>query len=141
MSDENYYLLAYEDGKGMRRYRVDRMADIRVLDQVRLGKAEFADIDMAEQSQMVFGMFSGTERSVTMRFESRLAGAVIDRFGKDVPFIPDGEGHFNVTVRVVVSPQFFGWLCGFGRQVELVAPVDVRGQFGRYAADIAGMYM
>lgn len=141
MSDENYYLLAYEDGKGMRHYRVDRMAEIRVLDEMRLGKAEFADIDMAEQSQMVFGMFSGAERSVTMRFESHLAGAVIDRFGKNVPFIPDGEGHFTVTVRVVISPQFFGWMCGFGTAVELVGPVDVREQFGRYVADVAGMYM
>ncbi len=141
MSDENYYLLAYEDGKGMRHYRVDRMADIRVLEAERLGKAEFADIDMAEQSQKVFGMFSGVERSVTMRFDNHLAGAVIDRFGKDIPFVPTGDGRFSVTVRVVVSPQFFGWLCGFGRQVELTAPADVREEFGRYAADIVGMYV
>ncbi len=141
MSDGNYYLLAYEQGRGMRHYRVDRMAEMRVLEDVRAGKEDFAAIDMAEQSSKVFGMFSGTERTVKLRFHSHLAGAVIDRFGRDVPLIPVSDGRFTATVRVVVSPQFFGWLCGFGTEVELLEPYDVRGQFSKYAADIAGMYM
>ena len=51
-----------------------------------------------------------------------LVGVVLDRFGQDVMLVPDGEEHFTVTVRAVVSPQFLGWLFGLGPGVKLLAP-------------------
>jgi len=47
---------------------------------------------------------------------------VLDRFGQDIILIPDGEDHFTVTLPVVVSPQFFGWLFGLDGGVELIRP-------------------
>lgn len=44
-----YYLIAYQDEKepvGIRHYRVDKMSGVRVLDEPRRGKAEFADFDL-----------------------------------------------------------------------------------------------
>ena len=140
MSDGNYYLLAYEEGKGMRHFRVDRMADIRLSQEARKGADLFREIDMGEQSKRVFGMFSGEEMNVTLRFRSHLAGAVIDRFGRDAAMIATDPQHFTVTCRVVVSPQFFGWLCGFGDEVELLQPQDARKQFADYVNAVAALY-
>lgn len=119
-NSENYYLVAYDDTQGqMRHYRVDKMSDIAVTQARRQGPAAF---DVADYARRHFGMFGGTEASVTLRFDRRLVGVVLDRFGQDVLLIPDGEEHFTVTLPLVVSPQFFGWLFGLGDAVKLLGP-------------------
>ena len=57
-----------------------------------------------------------------------MAGVVWDRFGQEVILVPDGEDHFTVTLPVVMSPQFFGWVAGFAGGVEITAPADVRAE-------------
>jgi len=140
--DENYYLLAWEDARGeLRHYRVDKMASISALDRERQGKAAFAAVDMSAYSQKVFGMFNGERRSVRLRFAAHLAGAVFDRFGKDVMLIPDASGEsFTVTVEVAVSTQFFGWLFGFGAEAEVLEPADVREQMLAQARAVTALY-
>lgn len=59
---------------------------------------------------------------MTLRFRSDMAGVVLDRFGQDVMLIPDGGEYFTVTLPLVMSPQFFGWLFGLGDGVCLVGP-------------------
>ena len=139
--DENYYMLAWDawDGR-MKHYRVDKMTQISALDQPREGKEAFKEVDMSAYSKKVFGMFTGKERAVRLRFARHLAGAVIDRFGKDVSLIRDGEEHFTVTVEVAVSPQFFAWIFGFGTEAEVLSPPDVRQELKNTARQIAALY-
>ena len=47
-----------------------------------------------------------------------------DRFGQDVILVPDGPDHFTVTLPVVVSPQFFGWLMGLDGSLTIIAPKE-----------------
>jgi hypothetical protein len=54
-------------------------------------------------------MFSGNEATVKLRFENHLVGAVLDRLGRDVSIIPDGEEHFTVSADVVPIPQIYAW--------------------------------
>jgi hypothetical protein len=58
-----------------------------------------------------------------------MVGVVLDRFGQDLILIPDGEEHFTVTLPVVVSPQFFGWLFGLDGGVELLRPASAVEQY------------
>ena len=51
-----------------------------------------------------------------------MAGVVVDRFGQDVLLIPDGETHFVFTVNVALSPNFFGWVAGFGGRAAILFP-------------------
>ena len=73
-------------------------------------------------------MYSGEEASVTLRCRSHMAGVVWDRFGQDVILVPEDEDHFTVTLPLVLSPQFFGWVAGFAGGVEIVGPADVRAE-------------
>ena len=82
--------------------------------------------DVAAYSQKVFGMFTGEEELVRLRFHRHLAGAVIDRFGKEVMLVPDGEEHFTVSVPVVLSPKFYAWVFGFGTEAEILGPDSAR---------------
>ena len=139
--DENYYLLAWDASAArLKHYRVDKMTNIETLEQRREGREAFKKLDMASYSQRVFGMFAGEEKRVRLRFLNHLAGAVIDRFGKDTILTPDGDEHFIIAVDLVVSPQFFAWVFGFGSEAEILSPESVRRQMGRQAAQIAAEY-
>ncbi len=125
--DENYYLLAWDsEASLLKHYRVDKMTQISILDTPRAGSEAFEAVDMSAYSKKVFGMFRGEETRVKLRFSNHLVSAVIDRFGKEIVITPDGEEHFTVYLDVVVSPQFYGWLFGFGREVEVLSPAHVR---------------
>ena len=118
------------------------MADIERTDAPRRGKEAFAGVDMSEYTKHVFGMYGGQPEQIRLRFADHLAGAVLDRFGRDLILVPDGEGQFVVSVRAQVSPQFFAWVFGFGDEVEILSPASVRDAFAaqlgatekRYAA-------
>ena len=125
--DENYYLLAYDADTGtIRHYRVDKMAQITTLESFRDGREAFKKLDMSAYSKRVFGMFAGEAETVRLRFAEHLAGAVIDRFGRDVMLIREDEGRFSVAVEAVVSPQFYAWVFGFGAECEILSPAHVR---------------
>lgn len=138
-SDNNYYLLAYESGK-MKHFRVDKMDGIELLAQKREGKEVFKDMKLSERSLRMFSMFSGKVQKVKIRFSNHLANVVIDRFGKDITMIPEDEKHFTIHTDIEVSPQFFGWLCGLGRGVRILAPSEVVEDMGNYVKGIAEMY-
>ena len=138
--NENYYLLAWDEKSAeLRHYRVDKMEAIQSRETPRQGKDAFEKVDMADYSRQVFGMFGGEVKSVRLRFANRLAGAVIDRFGRDVIFTPDGEA-FLVTVPVAVSPPFYAWLLSFGPDAELLSPADEREKLQAYLDGIREKY-
>ena len=139
--DENYYLVAYHSEKGtLRHYRVDRMLRIAVTDLPREGEAAFRSHDLAAYSRQTFGMFGGQEQWVTLRCHKRMAGIMLDRFGSETTFIPDGEEHFTARVPVVVSPPFFAWLSGFEQDIRLISPAAVAQEYVAYLTDILAGY-
>jgi len=120
--NENYYLAGFDHEKGeMRNYRVDKMAGLALCE--RLSQPETCrTFDIAAYAQKHFSMFHGREGDVTLRCETRMVGVILDRFGQDVMLIPDGERHFTVTVSVMMSPQFLGWLFGLAPAVTIQKP-------------------
>ncbi len=139
---ENYYLAGYDHlHQELRHYRVDKMAELAVTCLPRQGDESCRNFDMASYAQKHFGMFSGREGQVKLRCENRLVGVVLDRFGRDVMLIPDGEEHFTVTVPAVVSPQFLGWLFGLGGAVTLEGPSWAAEEFRRQLEAVGGRYL
>ena len=139
--DENYYMVAYDSqAQVIKHFRVDKMVDIAVLETERDGKQAYEALDMAVYARKVFGMFSGDERRVRLRFDNRMVGAVLDRLGRDAVLVPDGPDHFTVTADVVVSPQFFAWVFGFHTLAQIIGPQDVVEEMREYLAQVAEMY-
>lgn len=122
-NSENYYLVAFDHrNQEMRHYRADKMCEIVVTSLDRQGRERYPDFQIAQYGQKHFGMYSGREVTVTLRGKNSMAGVVWDRFGQEVILVPDGEDHFTVTLPVVMSPQFFGWLFGLDGGLVLTAP-------------------
>lgn len=139
--DENYYMLGYDaSAEKMKHYRVDKMVQIEQAASPRQGGEHFAELDMSAYSKQVFGMFTGSEQTVKLRFDNALVGAVVDRFGKEIMLIPDGDKHFMVSVDVAVSPQFFAWLFAFGTMVEILSPAELKHEMCKRASAVAEMY-
>lgn len=140
-TDDNYYLLAYY-GKHeeMRHYRVDRMDSIEILDALRQGEDAFNHIDQSQYTKYTFAMFHGKTEHVTIRFEHKLLNVMLDRFGSSVmAYQVDGE-HYQITVPVSVSPQFFGWITGLGTQVRITDPYEVIRDYHQYLMNISEQY-
>ena len=139
--DENYYVLAWDSAAQIQKhFRVDKMQRISAMEQSREGAEHFENMDTALYAKKVFAMFGGREETVKMRFSNILVSAVIDRFGSDIIIAPSGDDHFTVTLDVEVSPQFRAWLCGFGKNVEVLHPQSVRDEMKALAQDLAELY-
>lgn len=109
--DEYYYLVAYDAAHAMlRHYRVDKMLDITLTGEPRLGEDLANQIDMLAYSKTRFGMFGGEVETVTLEAENSYVGILLDRFGKDIPILRLDEGHFMTKVNVVPSSLFIGWI-------------------------------
>jgi len=139
--NENYYLLAYDAGsKIIKHYRVDKMDRLDLTDEPREGQVLYNALDMAAYTRRNFCMFGGEEQQVAMVFHNNLANVAIDRFGKDAPVVSvDGE-HFRMTVPVVVSPQFYGWVFGLGPDVKITAPAEAVEGMRAHVERVAALY-
>lgn len=139
--DENYYMVAYDSDTAMiKHYRVDKMEKISILEEDRDGLEAYQALDMAVYARKTFGMFTGQEEQVVLRFENHLVGAVLDRLGRDVFIVPDGPEHFTVRTDVIVSPQFFAWVLGFGSSAQMIGPKPVVDKMREHIQSVAALY-
>lgn len=139
--DENYYMVAYDSEAGMiKHYRVDKMEKISVLEEERDGQEAYEALDMAVYARKTFGMFTGEETNVQLRFENHLVGAVLDRLGRESFLVADGPDHFTVRTDVVVSPQFFAWVLGFGASAQILGPDHVVSQIKAHIDSVSSLY-
>jgi predicted DNA-binding transcriptional regulator YafY len=117
-NDENYYLVAFDDdSRQIRHYRVDKMISAAMTTEKRSGAEERAALNPQEYVKQHISMFAGEERVVTIRFDKKLIGVVLDKFGKEIDVRPDGEIYVKARISVAVSPQLYGWLTGIGATI------------------------
>lgn len=133
--DERYYLIAYyEKYQKITNFRIDRMEAVNVLEELSEPKPD--GFNVAEYMNSSFSMFSGESKEVKLRFDNSLINSVIDRFGKNIPVIPDGDDHFTVRVTVKAEPPFFAWLFQFGRKAEIVEPIGLKEKYKAQLEDV-----
>jgi predicted DNA-binding transcriptional regulator YafY len=96
--------------------------------------------DPAVHTNEMFSMYGGQRHRVSISFANSLSTVVIDRFGVGISLVPDGEHRFTVTVDVLVSPTFLGWIFGFGADAVIRSPESVARQLADTARDIAALY-
>ncbi|MBR5233684.1 MAG: WYL domain-containing protein [Clostridia bacterium] len=121
--NEKYYLIAYESKSALiKHYRVDKMDKVDIVNESRDGKGYFRKFDVAEYSNATLRMFSGKIESVTLKTPDKFAGAVIDKFGKKVKFIPTEDGEYTVTIDAALTPTLYSWVFTFGGEMTITAP-------------------
>lgn len=140
-TDENYYLIGYDSEQEiLKHFRVDKMTNITIQDEMRSGKECFEGADPARYSSKTFGMFAGKEETLTIRFPKHFLGVFVDRFGKDISVRKENEEYYTTRICVAVSEQFFGWLTGLGRGVTIVSPQETVREYQKFLEDIISSY-
>ena len=125
-NDENYYMVAYDaKTKLIKNYRVDKMRNVVIADDDRVGHEKFQKEDISSYSKKIFGMYGGTLEKVTLEFKELLIGAIVDRFGKDI-IIHKKDDIYQTSVEVMCSGHFLGWIFSLGSDIEILAPQNVR---------------
>ncbi len=139
--DENYYLVAYDsEAEKIKHFRVDKMEKISITKLERDGAEKFEKFNLAHYAKSVFQMFGGEECEVKLSVDNELVGVIVDRFGPDVYIVRESENSFLVTVRVILSPQFYAWVFGLGKSIKILAPKRVKDGFLERLNEIKCLY-
>lgn len=128
--EDNYYLMIYSARHdGTANYRVDRMDKVEIIDEPVCEKA----LELRESvdcfTEQAFKMYGGQSVDITLQFNHRLVGAVYDKFGEDTKMIRLNENTCVATVKVQVSPTFWGWIFQFGRQMQITSPNNIIDEY------------
>ena len=112
------------------------MENIRLLDSERDGGTLFEQFNPARYAKSVFSMFGGEECDVKLSVSNSLVGVIVDRFGSDTYIVRETDHSFNVTVRVMLSPQFYAWVFGLGTGVRILTPKRAVDEFNEKIREI-----
>lgn len=144
--DGSYYLVAYSDEhEGVANFRVDRMRDISVLDEPATRNKAIAQFDAETYQSRLFGMYNAEQSEhVALLVREDAMNAIVDRFGRSIHCSraadAPGPGRWaRVSIRVVVSQTFFGWVSQFAGSVVIATP-RVAKRYHDYLKDLLGSY-
>ena len=125
------YLFAYlSEKKEFRFFRADRMERISLpTGRAREGKEEYRKLnprsaDALQGKAIVFDMYRGPEAIVRLRCINKLYDVIRDRFPSTGMVFPDGPNHFQLSVKVQLSPPFYAWVATFGKQMQILGNLD-----------------
>jgi predicted DNA-binding transcriptional regulator YafY len=125
-NEDNYYLICYSSRHDKTSiYRVDRMESVEVIDDAICQKAIDMRDSVSDYTEQAFKMFSGQLEDVVLEFDRGIIGAVYDKFGENTKMLPSGERKCIATVKVRISPTFWGWIFQFGKQMKVLSPSSV----------------
>lgn len=122
-NEDNYYLTCYSSRHdSTSNYRIDRMDSVKIIEEYCCEKAILLRDDVASYTEQVFKMFGGPLEDVVLEFDRSLIGVIFDKFGENTKMIPVGETEYIASVKVQISPTFWGWLFQFSQQMRIVSP-------------------
>lgn len=129
-NEDNYYMSCYSSRHdSTSNYRVDRMDGVQIIDEPCCEKAIALREEVSAYTEQAFKMFGGHQEDVVLEFDRKLIGVVYDKFGEGVKMIPSGENKCIATVKVRISPTFWGWLFQFGREMTILSPATAVAEF------------
>ena len=110
--DGKYYLICnYDKYDDVSNYRIDRIKDIRILDEAvkpfeKLAWSGGRRLDLAEYMAEHIYMYASDAARVRFRIVKPMIGDVIEIFGRDVWFMNETDTHVEVSARVTEEAMF-----------------------------------
>lgn len=130
----------------MLNYRIDHIDDIQLFEDKREGekefKAEYSADQIKTRTQTYFNMFNQDIEYVHLKFHKDFYYVMYDTFGSDINTglrsVENGE-YNEVSVKVSVGNQFFGWLFSMHGKVEVLDP-KIRAMMMTYLEELRNTY-
>ena len=128
-NEDNYYLMVYSSRhNSTANYRVDRMERVEIIDEAITEHALALRDSVDCCTEQMFKMYGGQQTDVVLEFDYKLIGVVYDKFGEDTKMIRSGEKCI-ATVKVQISPTFWGWIFQFADQMRIISPEPIIQQY------------
>ncbi len=124
-NNQNYYLVGYEEGVGIKHFRVDRMTAVSLVDEPVV-KDAFTNMKISDYAEKRFEMFDGDEKDVVLKFKDKMYAILDDRFGRKLDVEVIDDEYLKTSVRVCASDHFVCWILSLGDDIEISGPPDVR---------------
>ena len=139
-NEDNYYLMCFSSKyDGVTNYRVDRMDEVEIEDEPVCEKAIIPDDDIAAYTEQVFKMYNGPTTDITIEFNDNLIGVIQDKFGEDTKIVRTSKERCVASIKVQVSPVFWGWLFQFVGEMSIVSPEQLKEDYKRRIFDAVNM--
>ena len=136
-NEDNYYMTCYSSRHdSTANYRIDRMDSVEIVDESCCEKAVILRDQVATYTEQAFKMFGGQTEDVVLEFDQSLIGAVYDRFGEFTRMMKTSESKCVASVRVQVSPVFWGWLFQFSEKMDIISPAFLSLEYKERASSI-----
>ena len=126
----NYYLICdYDKYDDISNYRIDRIKDIKILDEVakpfeKLRDSDGHRLDLEKyMAEHIYMYASGTTR-VRFRIVKPMISDVLNMFGTDVSFVNETATHVDVTARVNEDAMFH-FAKNFAPDVLVLSPASL----------------
>ncbi len=128
--EDNYYLLCYDNERGIYPRRIDRINNVDVLNE-KISPQALSKLDEAEKyTNGIFKMFGGERIKVVLEFKKEALNCIFDHFGENTPIAEtDKPGVFRTEVEVEESPTFWGWLFQFAGEMRIVSPESLAEKY------------
>lgn len=134
-NEDNYYLMAYSlKYDGTANYRVDRMDHVEVIEEYISEKALAFRDDLDDYTEQVFKMYGGQQEDIVLEFDAKLIGVVYDKFGENTKMIRSNDNKCVATMKVQISPVFWGWLFQFAGRMRILSPDTVIAEYRKHVA-------
>ena len=125
-NEDNYYLTCYSSRHdSTSNYRIARMDSVEAIDEDCSEKAIALRDQVATYTEQAFKMFGGQIEDIILEFDRSLIGVVYDRFGEGTKMMTTSETKCIASVKVQISPVFWGWLFQFGSKMKIISPERV----------------
>lgn len=136
-NEDNYYMVCYSARHdNTANYRIDRMDAVEVIDEDICEKAIELRSSVDSFTEQAFKMYGGQPVDITIQFSDKLIGVVYDKFGEDTKMVRINENNCVASVKVQISPTFWGWLFQFGNQMKILSPEKLADDYKKQIASV-----
>lgn len=127
-----YYLLCYTGRQDIEPRRIDRISNVRILNEKRL---EINQIEKYKDNTFQIGnymrkriyMYSGDNKRIIMKIKVKNIGDFIDWYGRDYRIIESNEEDAVISIDANINAVYF-WALQYGEIVEILEPIELRNR-------------
>ena len=132
------YGVENDDSEEIKCYLIERIINIRFGDKKSSIKKLPGAFNIYEKS---WGTFSGGEAfDVELKFTEKTGKLIKDKIWIENQEITEKDDAVFMKIKVKLSYEFIAWVMGWGKEVEVIKPAQLKKEITQRAKDIISLY-
>ncbi len=144
--NDRYYLVGnIEKYNNLIHLRLDKIRSVEILSSKQARHfsevCEYSEFfDSADYIAKTFNMYGGELKRVELTCSRSILDQIIDQFSEDIFVYKVTEHSFSFSTNALVSDGLISWILQFGKDIEVVAPEELRQMVIGRIADLRELY-